>query len=93
MVALRASGHQVPKGESHHKRGIESLRYTLGEPYAETADYIERCSRQRGQAKYERIDVVSEENADELLSIAERLRADVLLWLKTNHSALVPPGV
>jgi hypothetical protein len=93
MVPLRASGYKVPKGASLHKRAIDSLRYTLGEPYAETADYIERCSRQRGQAMYERTDVVSRQNADELLSNAEQLRTDVVLWLKANHSALVPPGV
>jgi hypothetical protein len=34
MVPLRASGYKVPKGGSHHKRAIDSLRYTLGEPYA-----------------------------------------------------------
>jgi len=93
MIALRAAGYQVPKGESRHKRTIDSLRYTLGEPYAETADYLERCSRQRGQAMYERIDVVSEHDAEELLSSAEQLKVDVVLWLKRNHPPLVPPGV
>jgi len=93
MIPLRTAGYEVCKGESRHKRAIDSLRYTLGETYAETADYLDRCSRQRGQAMYERIGVVSETDADELLHSAEQLRVDVVLWLKTNHPALVPPGV
>ena len=93
IVPLRAAGYQVRKGESHHKRAIDSLRYTLGEGWEDTADYIERCSRQRGQAMYERIDVVSDEDADELLGKAQQLRVDVVAWLKVNHADLVPPGI
>ncbi len=93
MVPLRAAGCQVPKGGSRHKRAIDSLRYNLGEAWGDTSDYIERCSRQRGQAMYERIDVVSDEDADELLGKAQQLRVDVVAWLKANHADLVPPGI
>ncbi len=93
MIPLHAAGFRVRKGEGHHKRGIESLRYTLGDARSGTADHIERCSRQRGQAMYERVGVVSEEDADELLTTAKQLRTDVVAWLKANHPTLVPPGV
>jgi hypothetical protein len=93
LVPLCAAGYQVPKGESRHKRAIESLRYTLGESWAETADYIDLCSRQRGQAMYERIDVVSHEDADELLAKAQQLRVDVVRWLRASHADLLPPDV
>ena len=93
MVALRAAGYLVPKGESRHKRTIESLQYTLGRRWAETSEYLERCSRQRGQAMYERIGVVSDEDAGDLLSKAEQLRVDVIHWLKTDHAELVPPDI
>ena len=93
MLALRACGYRVPKGSGHHKRGIDSLRYTLGREWAETADHLERCSRLRGQAMYERIGVVSESDAQDLIDLARRLRADVLKWLKNQHPALVPPGL
>jgi hypothetical protein len=93
MIALRASGFRVTKGKGHHKYGIDSLRHTLGDEWSETADHVERCSRLRGQATYEREGVVSEEDADDLLSTATQLRIDVLVWLKANHSMLVPPGL
>jgi len=92
-VALLASGYQVPKRQGHHKRTIDSLQFTLGLKWAETADYIERCSRLRGQAIYERTGVVSHEDADELSDTAKQLRADVVAWLKAQHPVLVPPNV
>ena len=93
VIALLASGYRVRKGEGLHKYGIDSLRYTLGADWSETADHIERCSRLRGQVTYERIGVVSEEDAEDLLGTAKRLRVGVVDWLKANHPALVPPGI
>ena len=93
MIALLASGYQVPKGAGRHKRGIDSLRYTLGDRWSESADHIERCSRLRGQAIYERIGAVSEQDADDLLDTAKQLRIDVVNWLRRNHAALVPPDI
>jgi hypothetical protein len=92
MLALRATGYRVRKGQGHHKHGIDSLRYTLGEKWSETADHIERCSRLRGQAVYERIGVVSGQDADDLLQTATQLHTDVVNWLKTAYAALVPPN-
>ena len=91
VIALLAAGYRVPKGGGLHKRAIDSLRYTLGDRWSDTADYIERCSRQRGQATYELVGVISEEDADDLLSTARQLRTDVIDWLKANHPTLVPP--
>lgn len=91
MIALHASGYQAGKGQGHHKRGIDSLRYTLGERWSDMADHIECCSRLRGQAMYERIGVVSDEDARDLLDTATQLRTDVVQWLKTNYPALVAP--
>ncbi len=93
MVPLRAEGYQVPKGGARHKRTIDSLPYTLGEHWKEAADYIERCSRQRGVTVYEQIGVVSDEDADDLLSKAEQLRGEVVAWLSKSHPELLPPDV
>jgi hypothetical protein len=91
-VPLRACGYRVVKGQGHHKRSIDSLRYTLGSRFGETADHLERCSRLRGQVVYERIGVVKPEDAEELIQTVIHLRADVLCFLRTNHAKLIPPG-
>ena len=93
MIPLRACGYQVKKGEGHHKHGIDSLRLTLGDPWADTADHIERCSRLRGQVVYESIGLVSEHDAGDLLIMAQRLRGDVINWLRDQHPELLPPGI
>lgn len=93
LTALRAAGYRVRKGQGHHKYGIDSLRHTLGARWAGTADHIERCSRLRAQAVYERIGVVSEEDAQDLIDTAGQLRADVLDWLRVHHPEFLPPGV
>jgi hypothetical protein len=89
MIALNASGYRVAKGEGHHKRGIDSLGLTLGRTAAETATYLEICSRKRGQAMYERTGVVNQNDADDLLRTAKQLRTEVLAWLKADHPALL----
>ena len=91
IIALKASGYVVKKGHGHHKYSIDSLRHTLGSQWSETADHIERCSRLRGQAVYERIGVVSEQDATVLLDTTKQLRIDVIDWLKSNYAELLPP--
>ena len=93
MIPLLASGYQVPKGQGRHKRAIDSLRYTLGDRWSDAADHIERCSRLRAQMMYERIGVVSEQDANDLLEKANQLETEVVDWLKADHPALVPPGI
>jgi len=78
MIPLRASGYRVTKGQGHHKKGIESLRLTLGNQWSKTSDHIEICSRKRGQAVYESVGVVTHEDANDLLDTALQLRQDVV---------------
>lgn len=92
MIPLHARGFRVKKGEGHHKKGIDSLKLTLGAQYAATADHLERCSRLRSQSVYERIGVVSEEDVAELLAAARDLRRDVVTWLQSNHPELLQSG-
>jgi hypothetical protein len=89
MIALRASGYKVPKGQGQHKRAIDALRLTVGKHMGDTADHLERCSRLRGQSVYERSGVVSEEDARDLIDLAGSLRTTILKWLSDNHRDLL----
>jgi hypothetical protein len=92
-IPLRSSGYRVPKGGWLHKRTIDSLRYTLGEPYAETAVSLDRFSRARGRTVYEQVDVVTRQDAEDLLTLARQLRTEVIKWLRAAHPELLPPGL
>ena len=91
MIPLRACGYRVVKGQSHHKRAIDSLQFTLGKNWSETADHIERSSRLRAQTVYERVGAVSERDALDLINTANQLRSDVVNWLHTQYPKLLPP--
>ena len=91
VLPLRSLGYRVPKGESLHKRAIDSLRYTLGESHAETSDCLERYSRTRGRIVYEQIGVVNRQDVEDLLSMARQLRAEVVEWLRATRPELLPP--
>ncbi len=89
-IALRASGFVAVKGQGHHKRTIGSLVFTFGTAYQQVADQIELASRRRGQAMYDRVGVVEEVDANELLQTAMELRAAVIDWLRANKPDLLP---
>ena len=89
-IALRACGFVAAKGQGHHKRTIASLVFTMGATYQHLSDQIELASRRRSQAMYDRVGVVEEVDADELLRTAVDLRAAVIGWLATNKPALLP---
>jgi hypothetical protein len=91
VIPLRSLGYRVPKGQSLHKRAIDSLRYTLGESQAETSVCLERYSRARGRIVYERIGVVTQQDVEDLLSIARELRTEVIRWLRATCPELLPP--
>lgn len=86
-AALAASGYQVERGGNHHYRLIDSLSLTLGTD-STTIKKFEIFRKKRNISDYERADMVSEKEAEEMRSIAEKLRADLESWLAKNHPAL-----
>jgi hypothetical protein len=55
--------------------------------------YLERYSRARGRIVYEQIGVVTQQDVEDLLSIARQLRTEVIKWLRATRPELVPPGL
>jgi len=92
MVALRAKGFRPREWERAHELCIQSLRHTLGNAFAEIGDRLLRCSG-IVEAMYERVGVVSAQDARELVETAKKLRIDVVAWLKSNHADLVPANI
>tara|TARA_R110002111_G_scaffold67_2_gene652 strand:+ start:92893 stop:93336 length:444 start_codon:yes stop_codon:yes gene_type:complete len=90
MIPLRAWGYKVAKGSGHHKRAIESLPLTIGPEFRDVSDQIEIASRKRGQAMYDRIDVVEETDTVIFIQKVKDLRVTVLEFLEQDYPQLLP---
>lgn len=88
-AALHASGYAVPKGGRKHERVIESLKFTVDGPWTDEVDLFDRARRLRHQSIYERIGVVRQRDADDLLETARRLLEATREWLQDAHPGLV----
>ena len=92
-LALYARGFELAKREKgHHSLWINSLEFTLGPAHKPTLIYLSKSSNLGHQSLYDHAGVVQKQDADDLLHTARQLRADVLNWLRSQHSALVPSG-
>ncbi len=86
-AALAASGYR-PSREAHHLRVIQSLRHTIGAGPALVVEF-DAFRKKRNMGGYERAWVVSDKEADEMVSLANKLRIDVENWFKANHPELM----
>jgi len=93
-LALHANGYEVQKrAPGHHNLWINSLELTLGLSYRETSNHILRSSKLRHTSQYDAAGIVQKQDAIELLEAAQKLRNDVVEWLRAHHPALLPKGV
>jgi hypothetical protein len=79
-ILLHASGYRPEKALQHY-RTIAALPVILGDPWKEEADYLETCRRKRNIAEYDRVGVVTEQDANELVAFVTELRREVMDWL------------
>jgi hypothetical protein len=80
VAALAASGYRASR-EGHHYRVVQSLAYTIGA----TSDIVTRLDRfrkKRNIGGYERAGSVSDQEAEEMIALANQLRRDVETWLR-----------
>ncbi len=86
-VGLAAAGYRAAR-EAHHFRVIQSLSETLRTD-ARTVATFDAFRKKRNITGYERIGLVSDEDADAMRALAVRLRDDVTAWLRAHHPALL----
>jgi hypothetical protein len=88
VAALAACGYRAAK-ESHHYRVIESLALSAGLE-ARIVRLLDSYRKKRNRAGYETAGLVSDQEAKGMVELAERLRDDVMGWLRKEHPELVP---
>jgi hypothetical protein len=86
VAALSASGYRATR-ESYHYRVIQSLKFTIGLDSA-SIDLFDSFRKKRNIGGYERAGTVSEQEAKEIVTLAQKLRKDVEEWLHAYHPEL-----
>ncbi len=86
-AVLAACGFRASR-DSHHYRIIQSLAFTL-EMETKFIAKFDKFRKKRNIGGYEQAGLVSEQEADEMISLAEQLREATVLWLRLNHHELL----
>jgi len=86
-AALAVAGYRAAR-EVHHFRILQSLRFTIGADAATLAQ-LDQFRKKRNIGGYERAGAVSDLEVNEMLALAERIHAEVIDWLQTNHPELL----
>jgi hypothetical protein len=87
VAALAACGYRATR-EAYHYRVTQSLRHTIGLREDEIAR-LDVFRKKRNLTGYEMAGATSEQEAAEMIALAESLRNEVELWLRANHPELV----
>jgi hypothetical protein len=85
-AALAAAGFR-PSRESHHFRVIHSLQFTV-RPGQAVIQQFDMFRKKRIIGGYERAGTVSDQEAKEMLTLAEQVKAQTIKWLRAEHPQL-----
>lgn len=89
-VVLRASGFRASSTSAgHHWVTLAVLPEFMGPEQQARRVFLDSCRRARNQADYDRIDVVSKADVEELLEDTLAFRGETLDWLGREHPELV----
>ncbi|HTY23890.1 MAG TPA: hypothetical protein VMC85_12205 [Desulfomonilaceae bacterium] len=90
-AALAACGYRAAR-EAHHYRVIQTLALTIGADTKVVRQfYLFRKKRNIGG--YERVGTVSDQEAKEMIGLAEQIQQEVKDWMKSHRPDLHQDGV
>ena len=86
-MVIVCAGYRV-KGLGHHQTAFEAVELAMGSSVTALVVYFDTCRRKRNMVDYDRANVASETEADEILKEAESFRQLAEAWIATNHPHL-----
>jgi len=86
-AALAACGYRASR-DAHHHRVIQSLTLTIGADPSLVRRF-DAFRKKRNISGYERVGMVSDQEATEMIALAERIRQEVKDWLKSRNAEIV----
>ncbi|NQT37554.1 MAG: hypothetical protein HQ581_08700 [Planctomycetes bacterium] len=87
-AALAVAGYRASR-DAHHFRAIQTMALTMGVD-APTVAQLDAFRKKRNISDYERAGAVSDVEASEMISLAEKLRDQLVKWLETDHPEFLP---
>ena len=82
-AALAACGYRASR-DAHHYRVIQSIALTIGADPSLVRQF-DAFRKKRNISGYDRVGMVSDQEATEMISLAERIEEDIISWLKSFH--------
>lgn len=87
-MALACAGYRIDaKSGGHHAIAFQALPFCIGAPAKPLAKYFDVCRRKRNEIDYDRANVASRTDADEIVERTAELQTLVEDWIKKNYSA------
>ena len=87
-MVIRACGYRVSSKMGHHYYTFEALSAADAQ-FDAIADYFNQCREKRNDFSYDSPVVVTDTEADDILTNALKFRSDFEKWLKSKHPGLV----
>jgi len=86
-AALAAAGYRAAR-EAHHLRVIQSLPLTMGAD-SQLVQRFDAFRKKRNLTSYEFGGAISDQEAEEMATLAQELRTRVQRWIKKHHPHLL----
>lgn len=83
-ILLYCEGYRPERTLSHY-RTLQALPLILGTERSDDAAYLDACRNKRNTVEYDYVGGATEADAEELLEFTEKLKKDVINWLKQKH--------
>lgn len=91
QIVIHCAGYRVKIGGGHHQKTFEAVRIAVRTTEIEDlADYFDLCRRKRNDIDYDAAGIVSDTDADELISKAKDFKILVEDWIKNNYPQFAP---
>ena len=85
-AALETVGYRIRK-EGQHYLALQSLAFTV-KTDPDTIKQLDKFREKRNISGYEKAGLVTEQEAEEMIALAEQLRHDVERWLRVHYHQL-----
>jgi len=89
-MAVHAAGYRIKHRGGGHYNTFLALKAAMGPSIHTMADYLDLCREKRNELSYEAANVVTDTDADELVTKTEELRKNIESWIALNHPHVKP---